>query len=198
MRWFLGIAIALVVLLGIYIASPLLVLHSIAFSIESKDAVALTERIDFPSVQRAFRKQIVAAYLELTGKSLPIGAIGRRLAVSVADPIAARLMTIRALLDLLGKGEAKGVETVRMDQAPLTAKALESSWRLVLNSTYAGRDFYVRLPPQSPRSAQFEIHLRLSSWRWVIVGIELPRDLTMRLARELVDTTKERYERSRD
>jgi hypothetical protein len=198
MRWFVGITLALVVLLGIYIASPLFALRSIASSVERKDAVALTERIDFRAVQRSFRRQIVAAYLELTGKRLPMGAISRRLTVSVADPIVARLMTMRVLLDLLGKGEAKGVKTVRMDRAPLTTKALETSWRLVLNSTYAGRDFYVRLPPQGPHSAQFEIHLRLSSWRWIIVGIELPRDLTTRLARELVDTTKERFERRRD
>jgi hypothetical protein len=75
-----------------------------ASAVENRDAVALEERVDWPALRRSLTKQVVATYLKLTGKNLPIG--GKRLAVSVADPIVARLMTIRILLDLLGKGEA--------------------------------------------------------------------------------------------
>jgi Protein of unknown function (DUF2939) len=195
MRWLLGIVVALCILLAIYIASPLIALHSIASAVESKNAVALTERIDFPSVRRSFRRQIVATYLELTGKKLPLGAMSRRLAVSVADPIVARLMTIRALLDLLGKGDAEVVERVQTE-APFTADAFKSSWRLWLNSTYAGRDFYIRLPPKSSPNDQFEIHLRLIRWRWMSVAIELPQELRKKLTRELVESTKKRFESS--
>jgi hypothetical protein len=46
---------------------------------------ALTERIDFPALKRSLKKQIVEEYLKLTGKQLPIQALGKRLAVSVAD-----------------------------------------------------------------------------------------------------------------
>jgi hypothetical protein len=71
MRWLLGVTLALCILPGIYIASPLIALQSIASAVETKDAFALNERIDFPSLRRSFRKQIVAAYLELTGRKLP-------------------------------------------------------------------------------------------------------------------------------
>ena len=109
MRWALWITVTLSILLGAYITSPLIALQRIASAVETRDAVALTERIEFPSLRRSLTKQIVAAYLKLIGKKLPIGVFGvfgKRLAVSVADPVVARLMTVRALLDLLGKGEA--------------------------------------------------------------------------------------------
>ena len=109
------------------LASPLIALYDIASAIEDRDAVALTERIDFPAVRRSLTKQIVQEYLKLTGKKLPLQAIGKRLMVSAADPIIARLMTVRALLDLLNKGDAG-------EQARL-------------NSEYRGRSFSVYLPP---------------------------------------------------
>jgi DUF2939 family protein len=38
---------------------------------QTKDAVALTERIDFPALRRSLTKQIVQEYLKLTGKKFP-------------------------------------------------------------------------------------------------------------------------------
>jgi len=196
MRYLFGVVLALCLLLGAYFASPLIALQSIAAAVERRDAVALTERIDFPSVRRSFKKQIVAEYLELTGRKLPLGAFARRLAVSVADPVVARLMTVRALLDLLGKGEA-GKTKLRVDGAPFTPDAFRSVWRLWLSTEYFGRDFYVYLPPEGARSSQFRIHLRPIRWRWMVVGIELPQELTTKLARELIDATEDRFRRAR-
>ena len=73
MRWALWMTVAIVVLLAVYIASPLVALHSIASAVESRDAAALVERIDFKSLRRSLTKQIVTTYLELTGKKLPLG-----------------------------------------------------------------------------------------------------------------------------
>lgn len=89
-----------------YFASPFIALQRISIAVETRDAVALTERTDFPAVRRSLTKQIVATYLKLTGKKLPLGAIGRGFAFSVADPVVARLMTVTALLYLLQKGDA--------------------------------------------------------------------------------------------
>ncbi len=106
MRWALGITVSLCILLGIYFVSPLIALQRTAFAVQTRDAVALTERIEFPSLRRSLTKQIVAKYLELTGKELRIGPIKRRFAVSVADPVVARLMTVTVLLDLVRQGKS--------------------------------------------------------------------------------------------
>jgi hypothetical protein len=192
MRWAVWITLTLGILLVVYIASPLIALHSIASAVEARDAVALTERIEFPAVRRSLTKQILATYRKLTGKTLPLGAIGKRFAVSVADPVVARLMTVTALLDLLGKGEAGKGEKVHIGRAPFTPTAFKSLWRLWLNSDYLGRDFYVYLPPEGPRDDQFAVHLRPIHWRWKVVGVDLPEELKERLAQEVIKLTKER------
>jgi hypothetical protein len=110
----------------------------------------------------------------------------------MADPVVARLMTVRALLDLLGKGDAGEQAKVPIERAPFTPSSFESLWRLWLNSDYRGRSFYVYLPPKKPRAEQFRAHLRLIGWRWRIIGLDLPEDLKERLARELVKLTQDR------
>jgi hypothetical protein len=191
-RVWIGLAAgALCILLVIYFASPLIALHSIQSAVETKDAVAITERIDFPSLKRSLTNQIVEEYLKLTGKRLPLYAMGKRLAVSVADPVVARLMTVRAMLDLLGKGDAGETAKVPLERAPFTSNAFESLWRLWLNCDYRGRSFYVYLPTKKSRAEQFRAKLRLVRWRWRIMGLDLPEDLKEYLAKELVKLTNE-------
>jgi hypothetical protein len=131
-RWRFWVALTLSIFLSLYLASPLIALYDIASAIEDRDAVAF--RIDFPAVRRSLTKQIVQEYLKLTGKKLPLQAIGKRLMVSAVDPIVARLMTVRALLDLLNKGDAGEQAKVPLDRAPFTPASFNSPWHLWLNS----------------------------------------------------------------
>ena len=192
MRWAVWTSILLGVLLAIYVVSPFIALQRIATAVETRDAVEITERTDFPAVRRSLTKQIVAAYLKLTGKKLPLGAIGKGFAFSVADPIVARLMTVTALLDLLQKGEAGNQVKVPIDKAPFSPASLQNVWQLWLNSHQWGRNFYVLLPPEASGNEQFRVYLRLIQWRWKVVGIDLPEAFKEQLARELVEFTGER------
>jgi hypothetical protein len=191
-RWGLWVIVTLGILLSVYLASPLIALHSIASAVESKDAVALTERIDFSALRRSLTNQIMDEYLKLTGKKLPLHAIGKRVIVSVADPVVARLMTVRALLDLLGKADAGEKAKLPLERAPFASASSKSLWQLWLNSDYRGRSFYIYLPPKKSRAEQFRAHLRLIAWRWRIVGLDLPEDLKEHLAKELVKLTQDR------
>jgi DUF2939 family protein len=191
-RWRVWVVLTLGILLSVYLASPLIALHNIARAVEIKDAIALTERIDFPSLRRSLTKQVVQEYLKLTGKKLPLHAIGKRVVVSMADPVVARLMTVRALLDLLGKGDAGVNAKMPVERAPFTSASFNSLWQIWLSSEYSGRSFYVYLPPKKTRSEQFIVHLHLRGWRWRIVGVDLPDDLKEQLARELVKLTQDR------
>ena len=195
MRWVVWTSFILGVLLGIYFASPFIALQRIATAVQKRDAVALTERTDFPAVRRSLTKQILASYFKLTGKKPSLGAIGKRFAVSVADPVVARLMTVNALLDLLQKGDAGNKVKVRIDGAPFSSASLKSIWQLWLHSHQWGRNFYVALPPEASGNEQFKVHLRLSQWQWKIVGIDLPEKLKEQLARELVELTRERIKK---
>jgi Protein of unknown function (DUF2939) len=190
MRWGVVITVAVLVALGFYIASPLIALYRISSAVEAKDAVALAERIDFNAVKKSFRKQIWVAYRELTGKPAPLDAMARRFAGSVADPLVARLVTVRALLELLGEGKIEANGKVVHTRVPIDRSSLDSVWRLWLNSDYLGRDFYIYLPPDAQRTEQFQVHLRPIKWRWTVVGVYLPEELRKRLARELLELVR--------
>ena len=191
LKWGRWVVLALGVLLSIYLASPLIALHDIGSAVETRNATALTDRIDFPALRRSLTKQIVEEYFALTGTKPPLRALAKRFAVSVADPIVARLMTVRALLDLLGKGDAGENAKVPLERAPFTSGALNDLWHVWLESDYLGRNFYVYLPPKKSREEQFRVNLRLTGWHWRVVALDLPADLREHLARELVKLTKD-------
>jgi Protein of unknown function (DUF2939) len=190
-RWGRWVVLALGVFLGIYLASPMIALHQIASAVETRDAAALTDRIDFPALKRSLTKQIVEEYFVLSGTKRPLKALAAGFAVSVADPIVARLMTVRALLGLLGKGDAGENAKVPVERAPFTSGALNDLWHVWLDSDYRGTRFYVYLPPKKSRDEQFRVNLRLTGWHWRMVGLDLPEDLKEHLAKELIKLTKD-------
>ena len=109
MRWTLRIAAVLAVLLLAYAIWPVVGFARIASAIEARDGAALAKLVDFRALRKSLTKQIVAAYIELTGKEKQLGLMGKTLAVGIgtsyAEPIVAELLNEQTLIDLLTKGE---------------------------------------------------------------------------------------------
>jgi hypothetical protein len=189
MRWSLRIAAILAVLLVAYAIWPVVGFYRIASAIEAHDVAALRKHVDFHALRKNLTKQIVATYLELTGKEEKLGLLGKTIAVglgtSYAEPIVARLINEETLLDLLSKGNAGGEAKISAELAPFSKSALKSGWATWLHSEYRGEDYYVYLPPAKHADKQFKVKLSLSEWRWKLAGIDLPRPLRVQLAKEL-------------
>jgi len=189
MRWTLRIAAILAVLIVAYAIWPVVGFYRIASAIEARDAAALSKRVDFHALRKNLTKQIVATYLELTGKEKKLGLLGKTIAIglgtSYAEPIVARLINEETLLDLLSKGNAGGEAKISAELAPFSKSALKSGWTTWLHSEYRGEDYYVYLPPDKPADKQFKVKLSLSPWQWKLAGIDLPRPLRVQLAKEL-------------
>jgi Protein of unknown function (DUF2939) len=189
MRWSLRIAAILAVLLVAYAVWPVVGFYRIASAIEARDAAALSKRVDFHALRKNLTKQIVATYLELTGKEKKLGLLGKSIAIglgtSYAEPIVARLINEETLLDLLSKGNAGGEAKISPELAPFSKSALKSGWTTWLHSEYRGEDYYVYLPPDKPEDKQFKVKLSLSEWKWKLAGIDLPHPLRLQLAKEL-------------
>ena len=145
MRWTVWIAVVLLVVLSAYAVWPVVGFYKIASAVESRDTAALTQRVDFRSLRKSLTKQLIATYLELTGKKL--GLIERSIAVgvggSIADPIIVRLVNAETLLDLLTKGNAGEYASVSPDLAPFSTSALRNGWQTWWDSEYRGGYFYV-------------------------------------------------------
>jgi hypothetical protein len=151
-----------------------------------------------PPLRKSLTKQLLATYLELTGKEKKLGLIGKSLAMglggSIAGPIVARLVNADTLLDLLSKGNAGQHASVAPELAPFSASALQSGWETWWASEYGLGDFYVYLPPRRPPDEHFRVKLSLSQWQWKLSGIELPEALKVQLVQEILKQQKNKTE----
>ena len=155
MRWTLRIAAILAVLLLAYAIWPVVGFFRIASAIEARDAPALAKRVDFRALRKNLTKQVVAAYLQLTGKEKKLGLLGKGLALGIgtsyAQPIIARLLTEQSFIDLLSKGEGGAGIKVPAEFVPFSANAMKSGWQTWWASEYGLGDYYVAR--QAPRRA---------------------------------------------
>jgi Protein of unknown function (DUF2939) len=196
MRWTVWIAVVLLVVLSAYAVWPVVAFYKIASAVESRDAAALTQRVDFRSLGKSLTKQLIATYLELTGKKL--GLIEKSIAVgvggSIADPIVARLVNAETLLDLLTKGNAGEYASVSPELAPFSTSALRNGWQTWWDSEYRGGYFYVYLPPEKSPDEQFRVRLSLTEWQWKLSGINLPTPLRLQLVQAILKQQKNHKE----
>ena len=191
MRWTLRIAAILAVLLLAYAIWPVAGFFRIASAIEARDAPALAKLVDFRALRKNLTKQVVAAYMELTGKEQKLGLLGKTFAVGVgtsyAEPIVAQLLNEQTLIDILTKGKAgDGSIKVPAEFAPFSANAMKSGWQTWWASEYGLGDYYVYLPPDKPRDNQFKVKLSLTDMQWKLAGIDLPEPMRLELAQQLV------------
>jgi hypothetical protein len=75
MKRFWLVFLLFVVLLVAYWAWPFFGLRSLAVDLQSRDATALNEQVDFVRLRRSFTEQIVGAYLRVTGRSNKFGTL---------------------------------------------------------------------------------------------------------------------------
>jgi hypothetical protein len=202
MRWAIRIAAVLAVLLLAYAIWPVVGFARIASAIEARDGAALAKLVDFRALRKSLTKQIVAAYIELTGKEKQLGLMGKTLAVGIgtsyAEPIVAELLNEQTLIDLLTKGQVGGgggVGAVKVpaELAPFSKSALQSGWQTWWASEYGLGDYYVYLPPDKTPDKQFKVRLSLKEMQWKLTGLDLPGPMRIELAQQLV---KQRAEKS--
>jgi DUF2939 family protein len=198
MRWTFR-AIAIVTALWIaYVAWPFFALYELATAIQNRDAATVARRINVPAVRHSLTEQIAATYLRITGREARLGALTRGVAAaaasSIADPIVAKLLSTDALLELLHTGWPKQVlsdePTTISGQGSivqgLTSVSFGNLWRVFVQSEQGLRRFDVGIPIDAPPTRRLTLQFRLTNWVWKLAGIELPEELQVRLARELV------------
>lgn len=198
MRWFLRITLVLAVLLALYTLWPLWSLYRLAHVVETRDATALNERIDFGSLRTSLAFQIARTYLQVSGQDRRLGPLATNLAVgfgvSVADPLVAQFVTPEGVAELL----AKGWPDKLAGEAPAAGEVgaggirpgdLGSVWQIFLAARYSWRNFSVSLPFSRPPAQRFRLRLRLVSGTWKLAEVDLPQELYLRFAHVIIKTT---------
>ncbi|MEA2928824.1 MAG: hypothetical protein QOG38_1252 [Hyphomicrobiales bacterium] len=180
--------ITLLVLVAVWLAWsawPFFALYDIARAAQAGDAARIERRVDIPALQRSLTDQIIAAYERVTGKRVKSGLIGA-VAGAAVDPFIAKLATPGALAALLRDGWPKGVlAETPADFTPPKLTALGNVLSLYAASDYGLGEFRIALPLDTPAERRFRLQLALSNWTWRLTALDLPPELTERLAREL-------------
>jgi hypothetical protein len=180
-------AMLVIALLG-YTVWPLYALKQLAGAAQARDVSALSELVDHRSVRQSVSEQLIGTYLRLTGRAPgPLINLVAAVGTSVLDPFLEEFLDPTKLADFLINGQ---LSPSAGDQAPVLAPlhgaGLQSGWRIWLASEYSGRVFSVSLPPEKRSGERVWLQLRLRSWRWRLVGIELPEALRERLVQAVI------------
>ncbi len=197
MRWTFRLGLLLLVLLAAYTVWPYADLYRLARAIERRDAAAVSRDVEFRSLRASINRQVLNAYLRLTGKEArlgPFGDLAVGAAASAIDPLAADMASAERLIGFFDQGWPREV----MPNAPsgrielLPAGSLGKLWDLYANSEYSFGEFFVVVPSAVPASQRFRLQLRLIQWRWKLVDVQLPEELRARLAQELIKATEKK------
>jgi hypothetical protein len=166
--------------------SPFIGFYRLAAAVQSRDAAALEERVDFPRLRQSLAEQVVKEYQSLTGKQKrTFGGVPTGFVLMLADPIIAKYLNAESLMNILIKGDTGKGNEISLPDAPFSNSSWRNAWDVWWNSRNDIRNFYIYLPPDEARADQYGLRLSLRDWQWKLTGIELPDSLRVRLAREI-------------
>lgn len=189
MRWFVGIALALVALWAAYLASPYWALYGLAAAISRGNVQEVESRVNLRALKVSLARQLTDDFAALD-RSGTIGSADTRLAAATAlvfaDPVLEAVMTPDGLVRLLRPDRP----ATSRDEAGSPFAGGLSSYRLLdllAASNWRGfRNVYFNLPADRQPAERFRLQLRVSRLSWRLVSIELPPAAQRRLAAELL------------
>jgi hypothetical protein len=197
MRRTLGAGVALVVVILAYWAWALIGAAQLAAIASQGDAAAVMARVDLPALRHSLGSQIVRAYLRQNPKAQKLGPLERGLAGSVGGSVADAMLqqaltpeNIAALLDQgrLGSKAREANAAALWRMPPLDDAFQAGPLRAAANSYFDGPiSFVVALEGADGR---YGVHLRLAGTTWRLSGLDIPEDLSDRLARAFAEKEK--------
>jgi Protein of unknown function (DUF2939) len=200
MRTFIRTAIALVVVVAAYWGWALVGAAQLASVASQGDPEAVMQRVDLPALRRSLGSQIARAYLEQNPQFQKLLSLERGFVGSVgggaADALLREVLTPENIAALLNKGR---VGLPNMDaEAPWRMPPLGDAFRAgalqaLMNSYFDGPlSFVVGL---DSAGARYGVHLHLSGMTWRLSGLDVPQEVSARLAREIAERVSGAAER---
>ena len=190
MRWATRTSLLVLILIAAYTAWPFIDLYRLAAAIEHRDVAGLSQRLELRTLHASINRQVMAAYLRLTGKEASLGRLGSDVAVglaaSVVPPVVDEHAMTARFLELLADGWPREAFAGSSKRIALMPRTLGTIWRLYANSEYSLDNFYVSVPVAVPPLQRFRLRLRLTQWTWKLYEVQLPDELRLRLANELI------------
>lgn len=192
MRWFIGIVVAIVVLILIYLGSAASSLSSLVAAARAGDGAAVIELTDVPALNRSLTSQIVAAYLERIGATRRVTPMEKMLintyGATIADAMVAKMLTADKLTQILKTGNLNGTPDVpNIAGLPALADLHAEDWASLLGRLSFVQPVLlaIRISKTSDPDGYAAINLHYEGFGWKLSGIALPKAAVRDLAASL-------------
>jgi hypothetical protein len=190
MRKLIGAAVALVILVAAYWGWALAGAGELASAASRGDAEAVIERVDIPALSRSLSSQISRAWLEQNPQlqkllALQQGDGGVVINAAAAEMLLRAFLTPEHIAALLNQGRAGGgPDAGALWRMPGLGEALQAGpLQAAMHSYFVSpRTFLVGL--DSPEG-RYRVHMNLSGTTWRLSGLDIPDQVTARVAREI-------------
>jgi hypothetical protein len=197
MRWFIGGAVTLLLVAGVYLASPFWAVWDLASAVEGRDAARIANRVNFRALRVSLAKQVVAEAAAAKPGQPGLGPQEAGLAAStiaaLGDPLLEQLVSPEGVVGLLDRLSPDGGRALPNLSSPAGGRG--DLWRLMKASRWRGfRNVYFTLPLRRAGAASARLQLRLGRLKWRLVAIELSPDSRRQL---LADLARRHADRSR-
>ena len=192
MRWFIGIVVAIVIIILIYLGSAAFSLAGLIAAAREGDGAAVIERIDVPALSRSLTNQIVAAYLERIGATRRISPMEKMLVntfgATVADAMVAKMLTAEKLTQILKTGNLDAAPGVpNLTGLPALADLQSEDWFSLLGRLSFVQPVLlaIRISKASDPDNYAAVNLHYEGLGWKLSGIVLPKAAVRDLAASL-------------
>jgi hypothetical protein len=190
-----GSIAAILIVWAAYTVWPFIEVYRLARAVQAGDVTSVEQQVDFQRLRASLTTQIMTTYLRLTGKTGRPGSLLEQfvagVGASIADAMVSKLISPEALLKLLQDGRPAGVLSDNVPSIPgLSSEALGSAWRAYANSEFGIGRFFIPVPVDKPVAESFLLQFCLADWTWKLCGIELPEQLQIRIAQEIIKSEK--------
>jgi hypothetical protein len=193
MRWIIAPALALFLAAALFIVSPFISVYQLARAVETRDAAAIEERVDFRAVRHSLARQLATAYAQAAGRhedpSSPLSRVTLGAASMVIGPLLEPYATPEAIIAFLQTGWPGGQlpeqgAGARLPSAGefVASDRLMSAWR---RSQWRGFSRFILAVPHADPDRASALEFRFSGFGWRLVGVELPTFVKASLVREM-------------
>ncbi|TYO67374.1 DUF2939 domain-containing protein [Bradyrhizobium hipponense] len=178
MKWVVGILVAVVICLGVYVGSAFVSLLDLVSAVRNSDVAQVMARTDLPRVRHSLVDQVVAAYLDRLGQKRPVRPLERmainRIGATIADDLATKLLTPENLSVLLRSGSVRNAaENISFGTMSALADQDVSNIFVVLGRITPVKPVEFALELGSAEKAG-SISLHFYGAGWKLSGINLP------------------------
>lgn len=187
MRWFFRGSAVFLVLLAAYTVWPFVDLYRLSSAIETGNVHEIQRHVSFGQVRNSVSRQVLDTYLVLTGDER-VGKFTRGLVIGTSTPVAENIIAEDLTPERIADFLAPRTSTFRTGSGRLRIAPMDfrNLWALYASSDYKLKDFHVAVPPQAPKDERFRLRMRLTSWTWRLIDIQLPHELRIQLAQKII------------